>query len=195
MKKSVPTEVRIERHQQWCLLSQVHSEKCLVSIHFWEFGCSCQYVCNLFESRCFVVLSYDCFVEILRIKTNPQLTVGFLWVCQWADPWCRFHLFCNYSLADHLIQLFFDLCFVLDQHLASSVLQWWYTGVGLMSYLLDISPIRSKELENRVCRSLVLLIWTLPGSTYIGLNLDALVGLSTHLTVCPWGLLQALKRS
>ena len=38
-------------------------------------------------------------------------------------------------------------------------------GSVLMSYSPDMSPIRSKELGYRVCKSLVLLIWTLPGST------------------------------
>ena len=87
-------------------------------------------MCNFFESQCLVMLSYDCFVEILRIETNPQLTIGFFRVCQQADPWCRFHLFRYNSLLDHLVQLFFDLYFVLDWHLTSSVLHWWYTGVG-----------------------------------------------------------------
>ena len=59
-----------------------------------------------------------------------EIIVGFLRVHQRADPWCWLHLFCNYSLADHVVQLFFDLRFVLDWHLASSVLHWWYTGVG-----------------------------------------------------------------
>ena len=38
-------------------------------------------------------------------------------------------------------------------------------GSVLMSYSPDMSPIWSKELGYRVCKSLVLLMWTLPGST------------------------------
>ena len=75
------------------------------------------------------------FHEIRRISCIFQMSQGpmvlFFWVCQRAYPWCQFHLFRYDTLADHLIQLFFDLRFVLDWHLASSVLYWWYVRVGL----------------------------------------------------------------
>ena len=114
--------------------------------------------CDLFESRRFVVLLYDRFVEILQIETNPQLTVGFFWIRQRADPWCRFRLFRDYAMADHLVQLFSISTLCLIGTLRLPCCTGGTRGSVLMSYLPDMSPIWSKELGNRVCRSLVLLI-------------------------------------
>ena len=50
MKKLIPTEVRVEHCEYRCSLSEMHSEKCLVSIHFRELCCSCQVMSNFFRS-------------------------------------------------------------------------------------------------------------------------------------------------
>ena len=65
-----------------------------------------------------------------RSRQILNLMLGFFQVHQQAYPWCWFCLFCYDSLVDHPVQLFFDLCFVLDWYLASSVLYWWYARVG-----------------------------------------------------------------
>ena len=110
-------------------------------------------------------LWFSLMIALFRSFGSRQilnLLLGFFQICQWAYPWCQLCLFCNDSLLDHVIQLFLNLSFVFDGHLAST---GGTLGSILMSYSPDLLPIWLKELGYRVCKSFVLLIWMLPGST------------------------------
>ena len=82
-----------------------------------------------------------------------ELTHGVSSVCFAMIPWQTIS-FSSFSIS--------ALCSMGTLHLPCCT--GGMLGSVLMSYLPDMSHIPSKELGYRVCKSLVLLIWMLPGS-------------------------------
>ena len=101
-----------------------------------------------FRSRQILNLPLDFFGYV------SELTQGVGSICFAMIPWQTI-LFSSFSIS--------ALCSMGTLHLPCCT--GGMLGSVLMSYSPDMSPIWSKELGYRVCKSLVLLIRMLPGST------------------------------
>ena len=63
-------------------------KKSLVGIKLGEDSCSTQFVCDFFQAWGFVIFPHDCFVQVLWIQTDTQITIGLDRICHQIDPLC-----------------------------------------------------------------------------------------------------------
>ena len=143
----------------------MHSEKCLVASTFENLVAPVSMcaissrVGALWFSHMIALFRSFGSRQILNLPLGffryvSELTHGVSSVCFAMIPW-RTILFSSFSIS--------ALCSMGTLRLPCCT--GGTLGSVLMSYSPDMSPIRSKELGYRVCKSLVLLIRTLPGST------------------------------